>query len=657
MDLISIADAKIPCKKSPNGCFKKGIKCDCRLKIFKGLYYSLIAQIPKIQYSFTGLQNFIPGVLAASVSIGMWGVGAWQPLEQVGYNTLFEMRNSGVLPNSGWNDKIAVIGIDNASLEKYGQFPWQRNRYAELLKALKPAQPAGIGFDILFIEKSDKDAEFLEEIKNTGNVVLATAWDEKGKALKVVPELEKAAAGVGQIWHNSDEDGISRRGAIFVKGIPSLAVAMLQLKAQELPVAGAGNGHKNLAVKIPEPIKGKKRQIIWLNWPGKAQSLPTYSFSDVVEGKLSPSVFKDKFVLVGMTATGVDPLRSPLNRKPPINGVYLHAVVMDNLLSSRQLKPWKDEKIFILLLVVALLTSWFWYRHNLEGRLAMALGLPVLWLAVAFWAFCCYCVWVPVAAPIGTLLMAGFGVQVRDHYEKIREKHEKELLMSLFEKYLSPETANMIWTRKSDLFQDGILKAQEQVATVLFMDIRGFTSISEKMKPKDLFIWLNLYLEAMTGCIMDHGGVVDKYIGDAIMAVFGVPLVRTKPEEIRQDALNAIAACCAMNQKLKELNKSLQKQGKPLIKIGIGIHTGPVMAGSLGGARRLNYSVVGDTVNVAARLEAFNKEVTADNPYHLLVSGKTYRYVRNFYRGKPVGVTQLRGRKQETVIYSILGKR
>ncbi|WP_261224571.1 CHASE2 domain-containing protein [Ancylothrix sp. D3o] len=631
---------------------------------------SLIAKLSKIQSSLTGLQSLIPGVVAASVSVGMWGVGAWQPLEQVGYNTLFEMRNAGVLPHSGWNENIVVIAIDNSSLEKYGQFPWKRSRYAELLKALKSSQPQAIGFDILFAEKSDQDGEFVEEIRKSGKVVLATAWDGKGKAIKVIPEFEKAAAGIGQIWHNPDEDGISRRAAIFVKEVPSLAVAMLQVENQKVRLAGALDwesrttsfqlqcslNEKELAAKIPQAIKGKKREIIWLNWPEKAEKLPTYSFKDVVEGKVSPAVFQDKFVLVGMTATGFDPVRSPLNRKPPINGVYLHAVVIDNLLGSKELKPLDEVKIIILLVAIALLTSWVWYRRGLKARLAMAVGVPVLWLAMALSAFCCSNIWVPVAAPMGSLLMAGFGVQVRDYYERLRERHEKELLMTLFEKYLAPETANMIWERKSELFEEGMLKAQEQIATVLFMDIRGFTSISEKMKPKELFIWLNRYLEAMSGCIMDHGGVVDKYIGDAIMAVFGVPFARTTQEEIRQDALNAMAACFAMNKKLKELNKSLRKQQKPEIKIGIGIHTGAVMAGSLGGERRLNYSVVGDTVNVAARLEAFNKEVTADNPYQLLVSGKTFRYVRNFYVGKPVGVTQLRGRKQETVIYSILGR-
>jgi class 3 adenylate cyclase len=141
------------------------------------------------------------------------------------------------------------------------------------------------------------------------------------------------------------------------------------------------------------------------------------------------------------------------------------------------------------------------------------------------------------------------------------------------------------------------------------------------------------------------------------MAVFGIPFVHTDPEAIKQDAHRAIAAAIAMQKRLKRLNKQLQAEGKPTIEIGIGIHTGLVVAGSVGGKRRLNYSVLGDTVNVAARLEPMNKEVKGDNPYKLIVSGKTFAHVGDRYEAYQVGTTQLRGREQQTTIYCILGKK
>lgn len=613
------------------------------------LLRSCLFQGQKIWKAVAGIHTFIPGAVAAGLSIGMWQLGAWQPLEQLGYNAKFQMQELGFMPSPGWNDKIVVIGIDNASFDKYERFPLSRDRYAQLLQVLEPSKPAVIGFDILFVDKGQGDEEFASAISQTGNVVLSMAWDERGQPLKPLPEFRKNAAGIGQIWHSPDPDGISRRAALYAKNKPALGVAMLEVYNQQTPASLS-------KINLPQPIAGKKRQTVWLNWPGKAQSLTTYSFADVAEGKVPSRAFTGKLVLVGVTATAIDSIRSPFNQNSPTSGVYLHAALIDNLLNSKLLKPLDEKLILLLLLAVGLATCYVWEHRGVVGRLTLIVGLPLAWLLIACCALSCFQIWMPAAAPVGTMLLAGFGVQLRDHWEKLQERREKQLLMSLFEQYVAPEMASLIWQRKTEIFHNGHLLAQEQVATVLFMDIRGFTSISEKMPPGELFTWLNEYLNAMTECIMDRGGVVDKYIGDAIMAVFGVPFAHTEEEDIRQDALNAIDACMAMHKKLKQLNRRLRFEGKPQIKIGIGIHTGPVMAGSMGGSRRLNYSVVGDTVNVASRLESMNKTVTSENPYNLLISGKTYAYIRKHYRAQSVGATQLRGREKATMIYSILGK-
>jgi adenylate cyclase len=141
------------------------------------------------------------------------------------------------------------------------------------------------------------------------------------------------------------------------------------------------------------------------------------------------------------------------------------------------------------------------------------------------------------------------------------------------------------------------------------------------------------------------------------MAVFGVPFCHSEYPEIQKDALNAVAACIAMHDKLHELNQQLRVDRKPLIKFGIGLHTGQLVAGTVGGSRRLNYSVIGDAVNVAARLEAMNKEIVSDSPFNLLVTGRTFAYVRDRYEGQKVGSIQLRGKKEETVVYAILGEK
>lgn len=401
-------------------------------------------------------------------------------------------------------------------------------------------------------------------------------------------------------------------------------------------------------------------QSIWLNWPGEVKNSAsnrqhifprTYSFVDVVEGRFKSRAFANKIVLVGFTAKGLeDELRSPLNLDPPISGVYFHAAVIDNLLNNRPLQRLPDSSTMLLLLLLGAITNGILLHLDLRGRLIVTFILPLAYLVVAAIAFSFYQWWLPIAAPIGTILLTGVCVQ-------LREQSEKQQLMRLFQKHVAPETANLIWERKEEIIQDGELEAQEMVATVLFMDIRGFTTISEKLPPRELLSWLNQYLDVMSNCIMNHGGVIDKYIGDAIMAVFGIPQARTTPEEIKQDAINAIAASIAMHGKLKELNQQLQEEGKPEIQFGIGIHTGTLVAGSIGGSRRLNYSVLGDTVNITARLEAMNKELTTDKYYKILLTSETFDYVSDRYAAEQVTTIQLRGRQQETIVYTILGER
>lgn len=584
------------------------------------------------QYIITN-PPWMTGALAGLMSVAMLQLGMWKPLEYLGYNTLFEIRESGIWPNPGWDQRIAVIAIERHSLQEYGQFPWPRNRYAELLSALKKSPPTAVGFDILFLDPSPKDDLLAAAIAANGKVVLAGTIKEEP-----VASFKAAAAGVGHITHEADSDGISRESKIFLDGIPNFGLAMT---------------HRYNAANPQNPVllpqsNNKQAKKVWVNWPGPTKNLPTYAFVDVVEGRIPADALTNKLVLVGIVATGFDPISSPLDRNTA--GVYLYAALMDNLLNQRLLRRLPILVEMLLLFGIGPLTGWVLWNRGVRARIAIALGLPIMWIGAAAVLFGFFYWWVPIAAPIGTLILAGTALQLREQYEK-------QQLMRLFEKHVDPETAQLIWQRKAEIFEQGELEPQELTATVLFMDIRSFTSISEKMPPRDLLNWLNNYLEAMTDCIMDHGGVVDKYIGDAIMAVFGVPFCHSEYPEIQKDALNAVAACIAMHDKLHELNQQLRIDRKPLIKFGIGLHTGQLVAGTVGGSRRLNYSVIGDAVNVAARLEAMNKEIVSDSPFNLLVTGRTFAYVRDRYEGQKVGSIQLRGKKEETVVYAILGEK
>ncbi|MBW4692015.1 MAG: adenylate/guanylate cyclase domain-containing protein [Lyngbya sp. HA4199-MV5] len=626
--------------KARNSNQKQDVKPDLKRPIILHLQRSTL-----YQHWMTLLMPLLPGLGAALVAIALGQVKVWHPLEQVGYNVLMRVHAQVFQPKR--DARVVVIAIDEASLKQYGRFPWPRTRYVELLQALEPSLPDVIGFDILFAEPAPEDADFAAAMLNNGNVVLAMGADSRGHSISGVPSLEQVT-GQGHVYNKPDQDGISRRSWLYIKQVPSLGVAMVERHNENLRAAIA-QGNSAALIPLPAPNAQQAEQPAWLNWLGNTESIPTFSFVDVVQGKVEPTNFANKFILVGITATGFDPLQTPFNQKAPTGGVYLHAATLDNLLKQRFLSTLPAWNLKVLLLILGMGTSWLLSKQTLQGRVATVLGILIAWLLAVLVLLQVAYLWLAIAAPLGTVLLAAIGMQ-------LREQHERQLLMSLFAQHVAPETAQMLWQRKAEILHDGDLQAQELVVTVLFMDIRGFTTISEKLHPSELLLWVNQYLEAMTDCIMDHGGVVDKYIGDAIMAIFGVPFPRTAIEQIQQDALNAIAASLEMHERLQHLNHEFAAQGKPLIRFGIGIHTGLVVAGNVGGHRRLNYSVLGDTVNVAARLEALNKEIQANNPYDLLITNETLSCLKHQYRSHQVGTYPLKGRESTTLVFSILGK-
>ncbi|WP_448573412.1 CHASE2 domain-containing protein [Trichothermofontia sp.] len=604
------------------------------------------------QYLKTAHPLLIGGIVGL-LTIAFWRLGIWQPLEYLAYNQIVVLRQR--LFRLTWSQEVVVIAIDEASLQQYGQFPWPRRHYTELLQKLAVSQPAAIGFDILFAEPTADDPAFAEAIAYSGNVVLAVGGDFDGNPIPIVPELAQVAH-QGHIYNRADADAITRQFALYLGTYPSLAIALLQVYQQSLKgtitlAPPTGNSQSSLGLPvIPPPLTTGDDRWLWVNWIGPTSGITTYSFAAVASGQISPQVFSNKIVLVGPTATGIDSLYTPFHHSPPTAGVYLHAAVIDNLLQQRELRRADGLALALGLLAIPFLLAWVCRQQTPRRRLGGVLVAIVSTGLGTFFLFAGANLWLPVAAPIGTIILTWIGWQLWEQYER-------QWLFSIFSKYISPEMTDLIWERRSELFQSGQVQAQEMVVTVLFLDIRGFTSIAEKIAPRLLLDWLNVYLEMMTDCIMDHGGMVDKYIGDAVMAVFGVPFPRTQSVEIQRDARQAIEAAITIHERLDSLNQQFQQQGKPQVKVGIGIHTGLVVAGSLGGERRLNYSVLGDTVNIAARLEAMNKEVTMGNPYNILVTGETLTCVQDYYIARPVNTFQLRGREQQTLVFAILGRR
>ena len=591
----------------------------------------------------------LPGVLSALLSIGLWQLGAWTTLELLGFNVLFSARNS--LTHPRWDARVAVIGIDDATLREYGEFPLSRDRYAQLLETLEASHPATIGFDILFVEPSIYDSTLAEAMAINGQVVLAIAPGLQKQTLRPVPVLDHVTS-KGHIVSNADLDGVTRQIFLYIDQVPSLSIKLLEGYNHNLQQTFTKdkNNSRNSFIPIPSSQLPINKQPRWINWVAPTHQIPTYSFADILQKKIDTAKLKDKILLVGMTATGAnDPLRTPYEQTPPTSGIYVHAAVIDNLLNHRFLNrlPWQLD--LLLLFSIGIIGSLILTPLKFSHRIVVLGILSFTWFSVSLLALTISNLWLPTAAPIGTIFLVGLSVQWQ-------EQKEKQQLMSLFARHVSQETATLIWQHRDEIFQNGQLDAKEMIATVMFSDIRNFTTISEGMKPRELLHWLNSYLGAMAECVQRHHGVVDKYIGDAVMAVFGIPLPHRRAEEIQQDAINAVSAAISMQERLITLNQELERSGKPTISIGIGIHTGLVIAGSIGGSQRLNYSVLGDAVNVASRLEQLNKSTKGGNLHNILISETTFQLIKQHFSTQKIQQLQLRGRRQLTMIYAITGK-
>ena len=655
----------------------------------------------------------LSGLVVAAVSAGFSAAGAWRMLELQSYNLLHQAQRE-LAGSPSWNDQIIVIAIDDASVDQMGYFPWPRQSYADLLDKLSVAQPAAVAFDILLPETTPQDKPLAQSIVGSANVVLAVGSSPQDRYFDVSPTIANSAQGFflkGDAGMHVDEDGVSRQMHLYGDyGVPSLGIAALQVYFDNLtnttpatPIPVPRRLHRSVFDRVVFDRSGSSRAeldtspalisdshslsftepfteslvdsavhrsvdsetllrdllptsaSVWVKWPGEVGyansssqlpgSLPVYSYADVANGKVDTSLFQNKIVLVGNTLTGFDPLRTPFQTSEPISGVYFYAAVINNLLDQSFLRQPADWQKLLLLCVLAVASTKLLRKQGAGWRLAVVAGFPFLWAGLAYVGFVMGW-WLPIAAPVVTIVLSALAVQ-------LQEQREKQQLMALFSMNVSPGTAELIWRHKGQVLDRGELSAQNLTATVLFMDIRGFTAIAEVLPSQQLLPWLNQYFETMTDCIMEHDGMVDKYIGDAIMAVFGAPVPRSHPDEIQGDAIAALQAAVEMHGRLRRLNHQLAAQNLPEIKFGIGIHTGPLVGGTVGNRHRLNYSLFGDTVNVAARLESMTKSLPASAPFSVLLSASTYQHTREHFPLEPFQSARLRGRKGQTEVYAL----
>ncbi|MBW4692017.1 MAG: diguanylate cyclase [Lyngbya sp. HA4199-MV5] len=310
------------------------------------------------------LQRSLPGIATALITGALHQLGFFQSIEQIAYNTLFRLR--GAIP---WDERVVLVGVDDKTLQQLGQYPLPRRHYATLLQKLTQAEPNVVVFDLVFSEPSSfaEDRQLAEAIAQHGSVVLAQAWKQDGQLWQSIAPLRQAAVATGHIAKLEDADGITRKIEPQRQGTPALSIAAIQVYSLV-----------HHAVALPD-----LQDRLWLNWVGQMRQASHYSFVDVVQGRVPAIALRGKIVMVGSTATGIDPLPTPFDRTPPASGNYLHANAINNLLQTNFLHPAPDSWFLLIFLIGGPGLSLMLMQCPVKHQLILWLGLCLSWLLLS----------------------------------------------------------------------------------------------------------------------------------------------------------------------------------------------------------------------------------------------------------------------------------
>ncbi|HAG80295.1 MAG TPA: adenylate/guanylate cyclase domain-containing protein [Cyanobacteria bacterium UBA12227] len=629
-----------------------------------------------------GIWTVAPSIACLTIALRL--LGWFQPWEWMALDQFFRYR-----PLEPVDERIVIVGINEADLKQIGQWPIPDAVLVQLIEKIKAQKPKAIGLDLYRdLPVAPGHAELVKIFQTTPNLIGIEKLNEEDPSAAVA--ASPVLGQLGQVGFNNlvvDVDGKLRRALLYMtkneQPTVSFSMRLALLYLQD----------KNILPQ-PSPIdpqifhwgKGIFRPFtrndggyvnaddggyqLLLNYRGSANTFRRVSLAQVLENQIPNDLMRDRVVLIGTTAISLnDVFYTPysgdriatLERTP---GVEIQANIISHLINSALVgRPgintlpeiWEGLWIVLLSFTGATL-CWMLREAGSMGKLlprwtAISLLFALFSLVgssyLAFWLGSW---WIPVIPSAVALLSAA---AVTTGYIANVEREERQSVMNLFGRHVTQQIAETIWRNRHQLMEEGRLPGRQMTATVLFSDLKGFSSLAEHMEPETLMSWLNQYMDAMAELVLEYGGVVDKFIGDAVMAVFGVPIHRTTSEEISHDAIAAVHCAIAMADKLEILNQQWQHQGYPQTAMRVGIATGNVVAGSLGNSQRLDYTVLGDTVNVAARLESYDKSLDG-GICRILVNEETHHYLQHHFPTKLLGRVMLKGREKTTAIYQVL---
>lgn len=579
---------------------------------------------------------------------------------------------------------IAIVVVNDTALTEmepqYGRWPWPRRSMGQMVEYLHHVGARAIAIDILYPEAHHLDAAgdqfFVDQVKAAGNVILAADFPERNPSaeprlidshsltrfqlnslpntplqlpitttpLIPFPQLLAATAQIGGIHFNADPDGPTRRYRLLY----SVNNGTQDLCLPSLALATA------LQLKVPidwHPLLEPDGSYL-MNWYGPHGTFPYIEASRLLQayqewkqgasGSLdqeAAAFFKDKIVLIGVTATGLFDLRAtPFS--PIYPGVEIHATVLSNLMQHHFIRiiPPAVGILYVLCITIIMSLVGRSLRSPIKETLFVLflVGLIITCGRLSFG----HNVWIPIALPLLTLFFMATSTIFWNYFTTGREKR---FIRGAFARYINADVLDELLSDPEKLELGG----ENAILTVLFSDIRGFTSLSEKLAPNEVVALLNEYLTAMVDIVFEYHGTLDKFIGDAVMAFWGAPI------KTADHAASAVQAGLAMLTKAEELRTKWLAEGKPALEIGIGINTAEITVGNIGSSRSQSYTVIGDGVNLASRLESLNKTYHT----HLIISEFTYAQVRDQVEARLLDDVQVKGKEQSVKIYEVTGWR
>lgn len=602
---------------------------------------------------FTSRKLIITGILLALFSM----ISAAALLERTDlaiYDTWFKLHGVSQPPRD-----IAIIAIDDRSIKEIGAMPWPRKVYARLINRLKEARV--IGFDlVLDTPGSPEDNDLMATaMKAQGKVVLGSSFSfeqtDKGVyqvPVFPVPKLAASAAGIGFTNVPGDIDNVTRRITVvdvnmFKRPFPCFNLAVFMADRGLNPNHLAFTGKSAISLKDTVVPVDKKNQTL-INFWGPGGTFKTYSFLDVLEGRVDPGELSGKIVLVGATSAiekdiGITPFTQGnmiLTGSLPSPGVEIHASAIATYLTGGYYIRAPLALNLLFLAVTGLLAAFIISRTG--SPLAGLLGTLVLaaaFTALVFLAWHYGRYWLNLASPLG-MTVATYVAFTAENLIQTELDHMRT--RSLFGRYVSPAVVEELLKHNEEIALGGT----RMHLSILFSDIRGFTSFSENKQPEYIIKILNEYFTEMTEVIFKYGGTLDKYMGDGIMAFFGAPV------QNEDHADRALATAREMVERLAGLNKRWQETGGPALDIGIGINSGPVVVGNIGSPKRMDYTIIGEDVNLASRLESMNKELKTK----IILSDRTVSYLINKGLSDDLmllGKEKIRGMNAHVCVYTV----